>query len=82
MEASFADMSLHKALMAIWELISAANKYIVENEPWSLAKDPANHEKLVAIMYRLLEALRAIAIFISPFMPQAAEKILQSNRSG
>ena len=76
MEASFADMSLHKALMAIWELISAANKYIVENEPWSLAKDAANREKLTAIMYRLLEALRAIAILISPFMPQAAEKIL------
>jgi methionyl-tRNA synthetase len=49
----------------------------VENEPWSLAKDPANREKLVAIMYRLLEALRAIAILISPFMPQASEKILR-----
>jgi len=77
-ENCFADMSLHKALMAIWELISASNKYIVENEPWSLAKDPANSEKLVAIMYRLLESLRAVAIFISPFMPQASEKILHS----
>ena len=77
-EACFADMSLHKALMAVWELISAANKYIVENEPWSLAKDPANQEKLMAIMYRLLEVLRAVAILISPFMPQAAEKILRT----
>jgi len=76
-EKCFADMSLHKALMAIWELISASNKYIVETEPWSLAKDPANNEKLIAIMYRLLEALRNVAIFISPFMPQASEKILQ-----
>lgn len=75
-EASFADMALHKALMAVWELISAANKYIVENEPWNLAKDPAHSAKLFAIMYRMLEALRAVAILISPFMPQAAEKIL------
>ncbi|HCX01298.1 MAG TPA: methionine--tRNA ligase [Syntrophaceae bacterium] len=75
-EASFADMSLHKALIAVWELISAANKYIVENEPWNLAKDPAHSAKLFAIMYRMLEALRAVAILISPFMPQAAEKIL------
>ncbi len=75
-EASFADMSLHKALMAVWELISAANKYIVENEPWNLAKDPAHSAKLFTIMYRMLEALRAVAILISPFMPQAAEKIL------
>jgi len=77
-EACFADLALHKALMAVWELIGAANKYIVENEPWNLAKDPANREKLLAIMYRLLETLRAVAILISPFMPQAAQKILQT----
>ena len=76
-EACFGDMSLHKALIAIWEFINAANKYIVENEPWNLAKDPANTEKLLAIMYNLLVALRSIAILITPFMPQTAEKILR-----
>jgi len=77
-EACFADLSLPKALMAIWELVGAANKHIVENEPWNLAKDPANREKLLAIMYRLLEVLRSVAILIAPFMPQASEKILGS----
>jgi methionyl-tRNA synthetase len=76
-EACFSDMSLHKALIAIWEFINTANKYIVENEPWNLAKDPVNAEKLLAIMYNLLVALRSIAILITPFMPQTAGKILQ-----
>jgi methionyl-tRNA synthetase len=76
-EACFSDMSLHKALIAIWEFINTANKYIVENEPWNLAKDPVNTEKLLAIMYNLLVALRSIAILITPFMPQTAGKILQ-----
>jgi methionyl-tRNA synthetase len=76
-EASFNDMSLHKALIAIWDFINVTNKYIVEKEPWTLGKDPANREKLTAIMYNLLIALQAIAILISPFMPQAAGKILQ-----
>ncbi|HEX7416036.1 MAG TPA: methionine--tRNA ligase [Smithellaceae bacterium] len=76
-EASFNDMSLHKALIAIWDFINVTNKYIVEKEPWTLGKDPANREKLTAIMYNLLMALQAIAILISPFMPQAAGKILQ-----
>jgi len=76
-EACFGDMSLHKALIAIWDFINTANKYIVENEPWNLAKDPANTEKLLAIMYNLLVALRAIAILITSFMPQTAGKILQ-----
>ena len=76
-ETSFNDMSLHKALIAIWDFINVTNKYIVEKEPWTLGKDPANREKLTAIMYNLLMALQAIAVLISPFMPQAAGKILQ-----
>jgi methionyl-tRNA synthetase len=75
-EKCFEEMSLHKALIAIWEFINITNKYIVENEPWTLGKDPAGKEKLTAIMYNLLAALRAIAILISPFMPQTAQKIL------
>jgi methionyl-tRNA synthetase len=77
-EACFADMSLHRALAAIWELVGSANKYIVANEPWTLAKNPADKDRLVAIMYRLLEALRCVAILVSPFIPHAAEKILQT----
>ena len=76
-EACFCDMSLHKALIAIWDFISKANKYIVENEPWNLAKDPANKEKLLSIMYNLLVALRSIAVLITPFMPQTAQNILR-----
>ena len=76
-ESSFNDMSLHKALIAIWDFINVTNKYIVENEPWTLGKDPANKEKLTAIMYNLLAALRAIAVLLKPFMPLTAEKILR-----
>ena len=76
-EAGFRDMSLHKALIAIWDFINITNKYIVENEPWNLGKDPANKRKLTAIMHDLLSALQAIAVMLSPFMPQTAEKILQ-----
>src|SRR5664280_2193445 len=76
-ESSFNDMSLHKALIAIWEFINVTNKYIVENEPWTLGKDPENKVKLMAIMYNLLTALRSIAVLLTPFMPQTAEKILR-----
>ena len=76
-EACFGDLSLHKALIAIWDFINTANRYIVDNEPWNLVKDPANKEKLLAIMYNLLVALRSIAILITPFMPQTAQKILR-----
>ncbi len=76
-EFSFKDMSLHKALIAIWDFINATNKYIVENEPWTLGKNPANKAKLTAIMYNLLMALRSIAVLLMPFIPNTSEKILR-----
>lgn len=76
-ENCFQEMSLHKALISIWEFINITNKYIVEKEPWTLGKDPANQGRLTAIMYNLLASLRAAALLISPFMPQTSAKILQ-----
>ncbi len=74
-EAVFAEMAPHKALIAIWEFINVTNKYIVEREPWVLAKDPANRGRLETIVYHLLEALRITSVLISPFMPGSAAKI-------
>jgi methionyl-tRNA synthetase len=75
-EAGFAELALHKALIAIWEFINVTNKYIVEREPWVLAKDPANRGRLETIIYNLLEALRITAVLISPFMPGSATRIM------
>ena len=75
-ESCFRDLALHKALIAIWDLINVTNKYIVEREPWSLSKDPANKILLDTIVYNMLEALRIISVMISPFLPGSAEKIM------
>jgi methionyl-tRNA synthetase len=75
-EACFSELALHKALIAIWEFISVTNKYIVEREPWVLAKDPANRGRLETIIYNLLETLRITAVLIAPFMPVSAKKIM------
>ncbi len=79
-EKAFDDLSFHKALIAIWDYINHANKYIVAMEPWNLAKDPAAGGRLRMVIYNLLESLRTIAVLIDPFMPDASRKIL--NRIG
>ena len=70
------DMAFNKALTAIWELISAGNKYIDDTAPWTLAKDPAQQQRLATVIYNLLESIRLIALFIAPFMPDTGKKIL------
>ena len=76
-EASFRSLQFHKALISIWDYINMTNRYIVEREPWVLAKDPAARERLNAVIYNILEALRFIAVLITPFMPDAAGDILK-----
>jgi methionyl-tRNA synthetase len=44
--------------------------------PWKLAKDPARAEALDHVLFALVEALRIIAILISPVLPNAAREIL------
>lgn len=70
-------IELNQAIKDVWNLIGRANKYIDETAPWILAKDPAQAERLQAVMYNLAEALRIIAILIAPFVPVTAPKIYE-----
>ena len=67
------QMAFHKALMAIWEVISDVNKYIDVMAPWVLAKsDP---ERLKTVICHIYESLRIVAGLVWPFIPTSAEKI-------
>jgi methionyl-tRNA synthetase len=65
--------AFHRALEAIWEVLNAGNKYIDEQKPWELAK--RDGAATARVLGHVCEALRVIALFLSPFMPTAAEKI-------
>ena len=43
--------------------------------PWVLARDPARRQDLADGLYESLEALRLAALFASPIMPGAAERL-------
>lgn len=71
------NLELNAALKNIGAMISRSNKYIDETAPWSLAKDPAQKQRLNTVLYNLAETLRIAAILISPVMPVASAKIWQ-----
>ncbi len=74
-EQQMNDFSFHKALQAVWEVISLMNRYIVTNAPWELARDEGNNERLATVLYSLAEGLRIITLVVQPIMPAAAEKM-------
>jgi methionyl-tRNA synthetase len=74
-DAYMAEMAFNRALQSIWEVVGAANKYIDDTTPWALAKDTGQQERLGTVMYNLLEAVRLLALLVSPFMPDTGTRI-------
>ena len=69
------NMEFSEALKEVWVLISRANKYIDETEPWVLARDPERKKELDSVMVHLAESLRISAILLQPVMTEAPKKI-------
>lgn len=76
-ELNMENMQFSLVLSDVWSLISRANKYIDETQPWVLAKSDEDKGKLGAVMWNLAESLRQTAVFIQPFMTNAPKKITE-----
>ena len=74
-EKCFETYRVADAVEAVLNLAKRSNKYIDETTPWALAKDEASLPRLGTVLYNLLEAIRYIAVLLSPFMPETSEKI-------
>ena len=68
-------VELQSAVAAVWSIVDRANGYLVEKEPWKLAKDPAARPELASVLYASAELLRIVAVLIQPIMPAAAQRL-------
>ncbi len=74
-EDAMEKLKFSVALQEVWAIVSRANKYIDETSPWILAKDEAKRDELYSVLYHLAEALRIVAILISPILTKTPDKI-------
>lgn len=79
-DAAIEQFRIDEAIHTIWKIVDALNGYITENEPWALAKhadagDAAQRARLETVLYTCAEGLRALAVLLSPVMPQSTEKL-------
>ena len=70
-------LAFNKALEEIFALVGKANKYIDATAPWTLAKDEKNKERLEAVIYNLLEALRVTAVCLKRFLTKYPSEIFK-----
>jgi methionyl-tRNA synthetase len=67
---------IQKALVATWDIITRGNQYVDQTAPFKLAKDPAQKERLDAVLYNLAELCRIVGILQRPVLPDTSTKIL------
>jgi methionyl-tRNA synthetase len=76
MIASFADFEFSKGLEALWALLSATDKYIVEQAPWTLLKKGAEgRAALDETLYTAANVLRIATVLLAPVLPESTAKI-------
>jgi len=73
----YESYALNRALEEIWMYISSVNKYLAENEPWKMVKESKQRGRLGRILYQAACAVRAIAYFLFPVIPESSKKIWQ-----
>ena len=75
--AKFEKFQFSHALETAWSLVSAVNKYLVENEPWTLGEkqDDVSRARLGTILYTSAEALRVVTALAHPVIPESSARI-------
>jgi methionyl-tRNA synthetase len=66
------------ALERIWEVVRALNRHVEATAPWQLAKDDSRAGELDAVLYDLVDGLRAVAIALAAYLPGTAGRILDA----
>jgi methionyl-tRNA synthetase len=66
------------ALELIWQRVRRCNRYVEEQAPWQLAKDPADAGELDRTLASLAEAVRVLSVLLHAYMPEATSKLLEA----
>jgi methionyl-tRNA synthetase len=74
-DALVGEFKVTEAVGAIWEIVRHANRYLVEREPWKLARDDANKALVGSVLHVAVEALASLAALLSPVMPLAGREL-------
>lgn len=77
LDSSIAKLEINDAMVAIFKIVSRANKYIDEVAPWSLAKQPELRERLNTVLYTMAETIRITGVLLAPFLIETPQKIFE-----
>lgn len=71
----FDQYQFNRGLELIFEYVNGLNRYIVEVQPWSLAKEEADRPRLAGVLKTLCRAILSVNTLLSPILTETAAKV-------
>jgi methionyl-tRNA synthetase len=75
-EKELGAWEIGNALRSVWNFVRRTNQYLEQSKPWMLAHEPEKEAQLNTVLYAAAEALRLLAIYLAPFIPNASDRIV------
>jgi methionyl-tRNA synthetase len=70
-------LAIHEGAAAAFRIVDATNEFIAATTPWTLAKDPANADRVRQALFDATEAVRLAAVLLTPIIPSSCREILR-----
>ncbi|AKE41821.1 methionyl-tRNA synthetase [Corynebacterium kutscheri] len=81
--AALEQSKFKQGITAIMHVVGEANAYIAEHEPWKLAKDDAQRERLATVLWTALQVVSDCNVMLTPYLPHIAQQVHETlGRSG
>ena len=71
----FDQYQFNRGLEAVFEYVNQLNRYIVEVQPWNLAKEEENRPRLAGVLKTLSRAILSINALLSPILTETAAMV-------
>ncbi len=79
---AFEQLDYGRAMRETMQLADAANKYIDEQKPWVLAREPASLPQVQAVCTQGLNLFRVLMTYLAPVLPRVAAQSAAFLQSG
>ena len=77
-DAAIDRVAPQDAMNEVWRIVDVLNGYLTEQEPWKVAKDDTQSERLATILNTAAEGLRVLAVVLNPVLPKACAALWES----
>ena len=71
----YEKLEFSRGLEVIWALISAADKYLTVEKPWSLGESGDEQQRRATVLWTTAEVLRVVTVVTHPVLPESTTKV-------